>query len=197
MRIATLLVALFAGAVSADLSLPTNTIWQNVQAYNQNQDNGENTYHISIVNSYSKYIKDELSAPGQMTFFAPSDHSFARLAQSDPEFLKKWKADPSLINRTLQYHISPQLYDIHSPATKVSVTTMLNTRLPPARINAYISPSTPKNPPGWVVCTLNGDQAIKATIVHTMKSSNGILYVIDTMLRPPPRSSLCRNKVCI
>ncbi|KAJ3005193.1 hypothetical protein HKX48_000810, partial [Thoreauomyces humboldtii] len=173
--ILTILTAL-TSLVAADLSSPNNTIWQNVQAYNQNVDSGINTYHLSVVNGYSYAgLKETLSGPGPFTFFAPSDHSFARLKQSNPAFLNAWVNDQACIMGTLKYHIIPSVYDIHNNPPKVST---LQSIVKPAWIQATIYPTTPVNPPGWVVAILRGSGPIYASIVHTMKSSNGILYVI-------------------
>ncbi|KAJ3019989.1 hypothetical protein HKX48_001490 [Thoreauomyces humboldtii] len=178
------LVSFAAGVVCAqELSLPTNTIWQNVVAYDQTADNGNNTYHISTVNSYASDIQEILSGPGPFTFFAPSDHSFGRLADTNASFLASWKKDAALIKATLEYHIITGVYDIHAAAP--SPHTLLPSILTPSVIDATIVPSTAANPVGWVVCILKGELPVSASIVHTMPSSNGILYVIDTMLTPP------------
>ncbi|KAI8827151.1 uncharacterized protein EV422DRAFT_512841 [Fimicolochytrium jonesii] len=178
--IAVVSVLAASGVLAQDL--PTNNVLENVKAFNQEQDEGHNTYHISTVNKYVQYIESILAGPGPITFFAPSDHSFIRLQQSNPDYLKEFLASPNLINATLHYHITHQIYDI---ATAGLGHTTIPTDLYPGTIDANIIPNDPaKNPPGWVPAILQGSENISATIVHTMKSSNGILYVIDTMLRP-------------
>ncbi|KAI8908755.1 hypothetical protein DFJ77DRAFT_473207 [Powellomyces hirtus] len=174
--------------------LPTNTIFQNVQAFNQTEDIGHNTYHISVVNEYAPlYLQELLSGPGPVTFFAPSDHSFDRLKQNDPAFLEKFRADPALIKATLQYHVLNQIYDIKTAPER----SLLPSILSPGTIDATILPNDPaKHPPFWIPCILkgSGNPTISATIVHTMRSSNGILYVIDTMLVPGPEVVDASNK---
>ncbi|RKO82739.1 hypothetical protein BDK51DRAFT_35090, partial [Blyttiomyces helicus] len=69
----------------------------------------------------------------------------------------------------------------------VNSTTILPTYLGPTKITANIYPRQPNSPPGWIPCILQrtGTEYPNASIVHTQYSSNGILYVLDTMLRAP------------
>ncbi|KAI8586635.1 hypothetical protein BDZ88DRAFT_454826 [Geranomyces variabilis] len=187
------LYALLAATTAASsafaqvLHSPTNTIWQNLVAYDQSVDSGNNTYHMSIVNERAAPLKDLLSGPGPFTVFFPSDHSFNNIQGSDSAYYEQLTTDNALMLATLEYFITEGTYDIfkNPPAQR------LPSILKPATLLAQIVPNGPDAPAGWVAAsiTATGDPT-EVYVVHTMPSSNGILYVTGYahVLHAPPEA---------
>ncbi|KAJ3004183.1 hypothetical protein HKX48_001383 [Thoreauomyces humboldtii] len=188
LSILAVLAASVSSAFAQALDKPTNTIWENIMAYNQNEDgaggDADNTYHISMVNKFGADVKDILSGPGPFTFFAPSDHSFLRLQQSNPSYYQQLTTDGSLMKATLQYLITEGVYDITNPG---AAHKDLPSYLAGNTVSVTIEANTAADPAGWVKCAVksSADPDTPAYTVHTMPSSNGILYVIYTVLDPP------------
>ncbi|KAJ3185168.1 hypothetical protein HDU87_002735 [Geranomyces variabilis] len=187
------LFALFAATATAGsafaqvLHLPTNTIWENLVAYDQSVDSGNNTYHMSIVNEHAAPLKELLSGPGPFTVFFPSDHSFNSIQGSDPAYYQQLTTDNSLMLATLEYFITDGTYDIFTNPPAARLPSILK----PSTLLAQIVPNGPDAPAGWVACsvTATGDPT-EVYVVHTMPSSNGILYVtgFSHVLHAPPEA---------
>ncbi|KAJ3150104.1 hypothetical protein HDU86_006728 [Geranomyces michiganensis] len=189
MRISLLTLLAAVGSASAQvLHLPTNTIWQNLLAYNQDVDSGNNTYHMSIVNRHAAALQGILSSPEKKTVFFPSDHSFDNIRGSDPAYYQQLTTNNALMTATLQYFITEGMYDIfNNPPSHATLPSILK----PATLQAQIVPPGPDAPAGWVASaiTATGDP-VEVYIVHTMPSSNGILYVTGYahVLHAPPEA---------
>jgi uncharacterized surface protein with fasciclin (FAS1) repeats len=106
--------------------------------------------------------------PGPLTVFAPTNAAFEKLPAGTVEgLLKPEKLDD--LRTVLKYHVAPAVYDV--PALKDGlVLGMANGQ------KATIKVVGDK-------VTIND-----ATIVATIRASNGIVHVIDGVLLPPPPS---------
>jgi uncharacterized surface protein with fasciclin (FAS1) repeats len=109
-------------------------------------------------------LVDTLKGKGPFTVFAPTDAAFAKLPKGTVQALLKDKAKLQAI---LTYHVVPG----RLPASKVVKTS-------------YVFPVNKK--PLYIQMR-NGKPAIgNANIVKTdIKTSNGVIHVIDTVLMPP------------
>ncbi|KAJ3156105.1 hypothetical protein HDU86_004073 [Geranomyces michiganensis] len=190
MRITLLAVlATTAGTAFAQVfHTPQNTIWENLVAYNQDVDSGVNTYHMSVVNKHAAALKDLLSGPGPFTVFFPSDHSFDAIRTSEPEYYQQLTTDNALMTATLRYFVTQGVYDIFkNPPPRATLPSIVAG----SSLQALIVPPAADAPAGWVASsiTANGDPT-EVYIVHTMPSSNGILYVtgFSHVLHAPPEA---------
>jgi uncharacterized surface protein with fasciclin (FAS1) repeats len=111
----------------------------------------------------AEYV-DALSNAGPFTVFAPTDEAFAKLPEGTVEDLVKPENKLKLQN-ILEYHV----YVGVIRESMVQGTMKLN------QVNG-------KN----VAVTKNGDklQVNGANVVATVQTSNGIIYVVDTVLLP-------------
>ncbi len=112
-------------------------------------------------------LADELSAPGALTVFAPTNAAFAKVPKATLDALAK---DKEKLKAVLLYHVVRG----RVPASKVVKLTSAKTvngasvRISVRRDKVY----------------LNGSTRVTKTNV---RASNGIIHVINRVLLPPPR----------
>ena len=109
-------------------------------------------------------LADELSAPGALTVFAPTNAAFAQVPKATLNMLAK---KPALLKRVLLYHVV---------AGKVTAAKVV--KLSSAKTLA--GPSVRIRVAGTTV-RINDARVTKADV----KASNGIVHVIDRVLIPP------------
>lgn len=112
-------------------------------------------------------LVDMLNGEGPFTVFAPTDRAFARLAG-----LGELMSQPEILRRILLYHVVPDLVS----AAEVAAQSPLATALPGAVIEIRVVDGT----------IYVGDAIVTITDVE---ASNGVIHVVDTVLRPPPTAS--------
>jgi len=113
-----------------------------------------------------------LSAPGNLTVFAPTDGAFAALKKKDPALFAKVAADKSLLQAVLTYHVVGK----RIPAAVATVAARKNLKiktLQGERIALSFSG-------GKIV--LNGSARV---VTADVKASNGVIHAIDAVLVPP------------
>ncbi len=109
-------------------------------------------------------LADELSAPGALTVFAPTNAAFAKVPKATLTMLAK---KPALLKRVLLYHVV---------AGKVTAAKVV--KLSSAKTLA--GPSVRIRVVGTTV-RINDARVTKADV----KASNGVVHVIDRVLIPP------------
>ena len=113
---------------------------------------------------YGSDEPDELSAPGALTVFAPTNAAFAKVPKATLNMLAK---KPALLKRVLLYHVV---------AGKVTAAKVV--KLSSAKTLA--GPSVRIRVAGTTV-RINDARVTKADV----KASNGVVHVIDRVLIPP------------
>jgi transforming growth factor-beta-induced protein len=116
-----------------------------------------------------------LSAPGNLTVFAPTDRAFANLKNSDPALYAKVAANKKLLRAVLTYHVVgkriPASAAVAAARKRGNVNTVqgesIGLRLKSGKI------------------VLNGTARV---VVPDVKASNGVIHAIDTVLVPPSLS---------
>jgi uncharacterized surface protein with fasciclin (FAS1) repeats len=109
-------------------------------------------------------LADEMSAPGALTVFAPTNAAFAKVPKSTLDMLAK---KPALLKRVLLYHVV---------AGKVTAAKVV--KLSSAKTLA--GPSVRIRVAGTTV-RINDARVTTADV----KASNGVVHVIDRVLIPP------------
>jgi uncharacterized surface protein with fasciclin (FAS1) repeats len=110
------------------------------------------------------YVKS-VANPGPLTVFAPTDAAFAKLPAGTVEGLVKPEKQPDL-REILKYHVAAAVYDV-AAFTDGMTLGMAN---------------------GKKVRFTVKDGKVKvndATIVATVRASNGIVHIVDSVLLPP------------
>ena len=113
-----------------------------------------------------------LSAPGNLTVFAPTDGAFAALKKNDPALFQKVASDKTLLKAVLTYHVIGK----RIPAVVATVAAKKNLKiktLQGERIALSFSG-------GKIV--LNGSARV---VTANVKASNGVIHAIDAVLVPP------------
>ena len=111
-------------------------------------------------------LVDTLKGSGPFTVFAPTDEAFAKLPAGTVEELLK-PENKAKLARILTYHVvsgavyAKDVVKLHEANTVAGA---------PVKIDAHSG------------VKINGATVIKADI----KTSNGVIHVIDTVLMPPP-----------
>lgn len=111
-------------------------------------------------------LVDVLSNAGPFTVFAPTNAAFEKLPNGTVEGLLKPESKEALQN-ILQYHVSVGVYTIDQFTDGKSI----------GQVNGDNITISVKSGKIWI-----ND---KATIIATIKASNGIIYVLDEVLLPP------------
>ena len=109
-------------------------------------------------------LADELSAPGALTVFAPTNAAFAKVPKATLNALAK---NPAALKRVLLYHVV---------AGKVTAAKVV--KLKSAKTLA--GPSVRIRVTGMTV-RINNARVTTADV----KASNGVVHVIDRVLIPP------------
>lgn len=110
------------------------------------------------------YVKS-VANPGPLTVFAPTDAAFGKLPAGTVEGLVKPEKQADL-REILKYHVAASVYEL--PALKDGMQLGM----------ANGKKVTIKVQDGKV--TVNG-----AAILGSVRASNGVVHVIDTVLLPP------------
>jgi uncharacterized surface protein with fasciclin (FAS1) repeats len=160
-RIALLVVAALAIAVSAATAAPAQK-----EASPPIATLAAKTPQLSTLLSLVKKagLADELSAPGALTVFAPTNAAFAKVPKATLNSLAK---NPAALKRVLLYHV-----------VAGNVTAAKVVKLKSAKTLA--GPSVRIRVTGMTVRINN------ARVTTTdVKASNGVVHVIDRVLIPP------------
>jgi uncharacterized surface protein with fasciclin (FAS1) repeats len=160
-RIALLVVAALAIAVPAATAAPAQN-----EASPTIATLAAKTPQLSTLLSLVKKagLADELSAPGALTVFAPTNAAFARVPKATLNSLAK---NPAALKRVLLYHVA---------AGKVTAAKVV--RLKSAKTLA--GQSVRIRVTGTTV-RINDARVTTADV----KASNGVVHVIDRVLIPP------------
>lgn len=117
-------------------------------------------------------LAGKLSAPGNLTVFAPTDRAFAALKKSNPDLYAKVASDKKLLQSVLTYHVVGK----RIPAAAATAAAKKNLKvktLQGERIALSYSG-------GKIV--LNGSARV---VTADVKASNGVIHAIDAVLVPP------------
>jgi uncharacterized surface protein with fasciclin (FAS1) repeats len=109
-------------------------------------------------------LADELSAPGALTVFAPTNAAFAKVPKATLNALAK---NPGQLKRVLLYHVV---------AGKVTAAQVVKLR----SAKTLAGPTVTIRVTGKTV-RINSSKVTKADVA----ASNGIVHVIDRVLLPP------------
>ena len=108
-------------------------------------------------------LADELSAPGALTVFAPTNAAFAKVPKATLNMLAK---KPALLKRVLLYHV-------------------VSGKVPAAKVVALKSAKTLAGPSVRIRVTGQTVRINNARVTTAdVKASNGIVHVIDRVLIP-------------
>lgn len=113
-----------------------------------------------------------LSAPGNLTVFAPTDKAFAALKKSNPALYAKVASDKSLLQAVLAYHVVGKRISA-TAATAAAKKNLKIKTLQGERIALSFKG-------GKIV--LNGSARVVAADVS---ASNGVIHAIDAVIVPP------------
>src|SRR6476469_2458787 len=116
-----------------------------------------------------------LSAPGNLTVFAPTDQAFANLKKSDPALYKKVATDKKLLKSVLTYHVVgkgiPAAAAIAAAKKGLKVKTVQDESIALSFKGGKI--------------VLNSSARV---VIPNVKASNGVIHAIDTVIVPPSLS---------
>src|SRR5580765_3954773 len=116
-----------------------------------------------------------LSAPGNLTVFAPTDQAFANLKKSDPALYKKVATDKKLLKSVLTYHVVGKR--IPAAAATAAAKKGLKVKTVQGESIAFSFKG------GKIV--LNGTARV---VIPDVKASNGVIHAIGAVLVPPSLS---------
>ncbi|KAJ3171184.1 hypothetical protein HDU88_008220 [Geranomyces variabilis] len=178
--------ALVASGVVAQKD--SNNILDNIRAMGSPNDG--RAYKVSQMARYTKqYVSDLLSGPGPMTFFCPTDLAFTRLQQQNPAYYNLLMSDAATLENVLKYHTVPNyVLDTALAPPKFFLPTAYGLN----HIRVEMSNQT-SSWPSAILFGGNNDSVADivevrrnfTSIVHTEKSSNGVLHLLDHILSPP------------
>ena len=113
-----------------------------------------------------------LSAPGNLTVFAPTDQAFANLKKSDPDLYNKVAANKKLLQSVLTYHVVGK---------RIPATAAIAAAKKGAKVKTVQGESIALSfKSGKIV--LNGTARV---VIPNVKASNGVIHAINTVLVPP------------
>lgn len=112
-------------------------------------------------------LVDTLKGPGPFTVFAPTNAAFEKLPAGTVDMLLKPEKKADLSN-ILTYHVVPGRYTAADLKNGLELKTVQGKMLKIANVNGKI--------------TVNGSAMVETADVI---SSNGVTFVIDTVLMPP------------
>jgi transforming growth factor-beta-induced protein len=117
-------------------------------------------------------LAGKLSAPGNLTVFAPTDRAFAALKKSNPDLYAQVASDKKLLQSVLTYHVIgkriPAKAATAAAKKNLKVKTLQGERIALSYRGGKI--------------VLNGSSRVVAADI---KTSNGIVHAINTVLVPP------------
>jgi transforming growth factor-beta-induced protein len=113
-----------------------------------------------------------LSAPGNLTVFAPTDKAFANLKKSNPDLFAKVASDKKLLQAVLTYHVVgkriPAAAATAAAKKGLKVKTVQGERIALSFKNGRI--------------VLNGTARV---VIPDVNASNGVIHAINAVLVPP------------
>ncbi|KAJ3185493.1 hypothetical protein HDU87_000116 [Geranomyces variabilis] len=175
-------------ASGADAQTTTNNILENIHA--MGSPNDARAYKVTQMAGYTnQYVSDLLSGPGPMTFFCPTDLAFQRLQQQNPAYYSLLTSDAATMQNVLRYHTVPNyVLDTALAPQKFFLPTAYGLN----HIRVEMSNQT-SSWPSAILFGGNNDSVADivevrrnfTSIVHTEKSSNGVLHLLDHILSPP------------
>jgi transforming growth factor-beta-induced protein len=113
-----------------------------------------------------------LSAPGNLTVFAPTDQAFANLKQRNPDLFAKVASDKKLLQTVLTYHVVGK----RIPAGAATLAAKKGAKVK----TVEGEPIALSFKAGKIV--LNGTARV---VIPDVKASNGVIHAIDSVLVPP------------
>lgn len=116
-----------------------------------------------------------LSGKGPFTVFAPTNAAFAKLKRTAPATYEAVATDPALLKQVLTYHVL---------AKRVPATTAIAAAKKRASVKTVQGEKIALSIKGGKL-VLNGNSRV---IVADVKTSNGVIHAIDTVLVPPSAS---------
>jgi uncharacterized surface protein with fasciclin (FAS1) repeats len=126
--------------------------------------------HSTLVTAVTKAeLVEVLKNPGPFTVFAPTNEAFAKLPAGTVENLLKPENKEALQN-ILQYHVSVGVFGENLLSDGMVINQANGDDIKISNKNGKIS--------------VNG-----ANIVGTVRATNGIVHVIDTVLLPPEKKN--------
>ena len=112
-------------------------------------------------------LVDTLKGPGPFTVFAPNNDAFAELPDGTVDTLLMTENKADLVN-ILTYHVVPGQFTSAQLTDGMELTTVQGETITIGKIDGQLS--------------VNGDAMVETADVI---SSNGVTFVIDTVLLPP------------
>jgi uncharacterized surface protein with fasciclin (FAS1) repeats len=116
-----------------------------------------------------------LSAPGNLTVFAPTDQAFANLKKRDPALYNKVATDKKLLRSVLTYHVVGK---------RISVTAAI------AAAKKRLKVKTAQGEP--IALSFKGGKIVldgrARVVIPDVKASNGVIHAINEVLVPPSLS---------
>ena len=116
-----------------------------------------------------------LSAPGNLTVFAPTDRAFANLKKSDPTLYNKVATNKQLLRSVLTYHV------VGKRIPAAAATAAAKKRL---KVKTVQGESIALSFKGGKIL-LNGGARV---VIPDVMASNGVIHAIDAVLVPPSLS---------
>ena len=116
-----------------------------------------------------------LSAPGNLTVFAPTDRAFANLKKSDPALYNKVATNKKLLQSVLTYHVVGK----RIPAAAATAAAKKG-----LKVKTVQGESIALSFKGGKI-VLNGTARV---VIPDVKASNGVIHAIDAVLVPPSLS---------
>jgi uncharacterized surface protein with fasciclin (FAS1) repeats len=116
-----------------------------------------------------------LSAPGNLTVFAPTDRAFANLKKSDPALYTEVATNKKLLRSVLTYHVV---------GTRIPASDAVAAAKKRGNVKTVQRESIALRFKGGKI-VLNGTARV---VVPDVKASNGVIHAIDTVLVPPSLS---------
>ncbi|KAJ3152655.1 hypothetical protein HDU86_005528 [Geranomyces michiganensis] len=166
----------------------SNSILENIRA--MGSPNDARAYKVTQMAGYTRqFAPDLLTGSAPMTFFCPTDLAFQRLQQQNPSFYNQLMSDPATMENVLKYHAVPNyVLDTALAPPKFFLPTAYGLN----HIRIEISNQNTTWPSAILFGGNNDSVSDTAdvrrnftSIVHTERSSNGVLHLLDHILSPP------------
>ena len=117
-------------------------------------------------------LAGKLSAPGNLTVFAPTDKAFAALKKSNPALYAKVASDKSLLQAVLTYHVVGK---------RIPATAAIAAAKKGAKVKSLQGERIALSFKGGKIF-LNGAARV---VTPDVKASNGVIHAIDAVIVPP------------
>jgi transforming growth factor-beta-induced protein len=116
-----------------------------------------------------------LSAPGNLTVFAPTDRAFANLKKSDPALFNEVASNKKLLKSVLTYHVVGK---------RIPASAAIAAAKKGLKVKTVQGESIALSFKGGKI-VLNGTARV---VIPNVKASNGVIHAIDAVLVPPSLS---------